>query len=132
MYCICHQVYCVSYHVNQEPHLGVLYLATGVLHRSIIYSTSGASLRVYCISYHVNQEPHLGCTVFANRCTAFAIKCTAYPIIMAVATTETGRVIALFVFVQIMGIPLKKLLGGVILVIFGPFASSDFKVWLRS
>ena len=42
---------------------------------------------------------------------------------MAVATTE--------VFVQIMGIPLKKLLAGVILVIFGHFASSDFKVWLQ-
>ena len=34
-------------------------------------------------------------------------------------------------FVQIMGTSLKNLLVRVILVIFGHFASSDFKVWLR-
>ena len=51
---------------------------------------------------------------------------------MAVATTEADEAIASSVFFQIMGIPLKKLLAGVILVIFGHFASSDFKVWLRS
>ena len=50
---------------------------------------------------------------------------------MAVATTEADEAVASSVFVQIMGIPLKKLLAGVILVIFGHFASSDFKVWLR-
>ena len=52
--------------------------------------------------------------------------------IMAVATTEADEAIASSVFVQIMGIPLKKLLAGVISVIFGHFASLDFKVWLRS
>ena len=51
---------------------------------------------------------------------------------MAVATTETDEAIASSVFVQIMDTPLKKLLAMVILVIFGHFASSDFKVWLRS
>ena len=50
---------------------------------------------------------------------------------MAVATTEADEAVASSVFVQIMGIPLKKLLAGVILVIFGHLASSDFKVWLR-
>ena len=53
---------------------------------------------------------------------------------MAVATTEADEAdeaVAWSVFVQIMGTPLKKLLVRVILVIFGHFASSDFKVWLR-
>ena len=50
---------------------------------------------------------------------------------MAVATTEADEAVALSVFVQIMGKPLKKMLFGVILVIFGHFSSSDFKVWLR-
>ena len=50
---------------------------------------------------------------------------------IAVATTEADEAIASSVFVQIMGMPLKKLLVGVILIIFGHFASSDFKVWLR-
>ena len=50
---------------------------------------------------------------------------------IAVATTEADEAIASSIFVQIMGIPLKKLLVGVILIIFGHFASSDFKVWLR-
>ena len=47
---------------------------------------------------------------------------------MAVATIEAD---ASSVFVQIMGTALKKLLVRVIFVIFGHFASSDFKVWLR-
>ena len=50
---------------------------------------------------------------------------------MAVATIEADEAVASSVFVQIMGTSLKKLLGRVILVIFGHFASSDFKVWLR-
>ena len=50
---------------------------------------------------------------------------------MAVATIEADEAVASSVFVQIMGTPLKKLLDRVILVIFGNFASSDFKVWLR-
>ena len=50
---------------------------------------------------------------------------------MAVATTEADEAVASSVFVQIMGIPLKTLSVGVIFVIFGDFASSDFKVWLR-
>ena len=47
---------------------------------------------------------------------------------MAVATTEADEATASSVFVQVMGTPLKKLLVGVILVIFGHFTSSDFKV----
>ena len=47
---------------------------------------------------------------------------------MAVATIEADEA---SVFVQIMGTSLKNLLVRVILVIFGHFASSDFKVWLR-
>ena len=47
--------------------------------------------------------------------------------LVAVATTEAEEVDASSVFVQIMGIPLKKLLVGVILVIFGHFAS--WVVW---
>ena len=50
---------------------------------------------------------------------------------MAVATIEEDKATASSVFVQIMGTSLKKLLVRVILVIFGHFASSDFKVWLR-
>ena len=52
--------------------------------------------------------------------------------VMAVATIEADEAVALSVFVLIMGIPLKKLLVGVILDSFGHFASSNFKVWLRS
>ena len=52
-------------------------------------------------------------------------------ITMAVATIEADEAVASSVFVQIMGTSLKKLLVRVILVIFGHFASSDFKVWLR-
>ena len=29
VYCICHQVYCISYHAHQEPRLGVLHLPAG-------------------------------------------------------------------------------------------------------
>ena len=50
---------------------------------------------------------------------------------MAVATIEAHEAVASSVFVQIMGTALKKLLVRVILIIFGHFASSDFKVWLR-
>ena len=50
--------------------------------------------------------------------------------LMAVAT-EADEAVAWSVFVEIMGTSLKKLLVRVILVIFGHFASSDFKVWLR-
>ena len=55
----------------------------------------------------------------------------AAAIAMAVATIEADEAVASSVFVQIMGTPLKILLVRVILVIFGHFASSDFKVWLR-
>ena len=51
--------------------------------------------------------------------------------IMAVATIEADKAVASSVFVQTMGTPLKKLLVRVILVIFGHFTSSDFKVWLQ-
>ena len=50
---------------------------------------------------------------------------------MAVATIEADEAVASSVFVQIMGTSLKNLLVRVILVIFGHFALSDFKVWLR-
>ena len=50
---------------------------------------------------------------------------------MAVASIEADEAVASSVFVQIMGTALKKLLVRVILIIFGHFASSDFKVWLR-
>ena len=46
-----------------------------------------------------------------------------------VATTEAYEAVASSVIVQIMGIPLQKLLVRVIFVTFGHFASSDFKVW---
>ena len=50
---------------------------------------------------------------------------------MAVATIEADEAVASSVFVQIMGTSLKKVLVRIILAIFGHFASSDFKVWLR-
>ena len=50
---------------------------------------------------------------------------------MAVATIEADEAVASSVFVQIMGTSLKKLLVRVNLVIFGHFASCDFKVWLQ-
>ena len=53
------------------------------------------------------------------------------PSFMAVATIEADEAVASSVFVQIMGTALKKMLVRVILIIFGHFASSDFKVWLR-
>ena len=124
MYCICQQVYCIYHHVHQG--LAWVYCICKQVHW--IYH------QVYCRDNHVHQEPHLGvlhlpssvlwrpcCTSGAPLwCTAFAIKCTEYPVIMAVATTEADKAITSFVFVQIMGMPLKKLLGG---VIFGHFAS---------
>ena len=64
---------------------------------------------------------------------AGVLTCLRVTLPMAVATTEVDEAVASSVFfVQIMGIPFKKLLVRVILVIFGHFASSDFKVWLRS
>ena len=51
--------------------------------------------------------------------------------IIAVATTEADKAIASSVFVQIMGIPPQKAAGRGHLIIFGHFASSDFKVCLR-
>ena len=74
VHCICHQVYCISYHVSQEPHL--------------VYCTCQ---QVYCICHHVNQKSHLGvlhlsssvlqrplCTSGCSLgCITFAIKCTA-------------------------------------------------------
>ena len=108
-------VYCISCHVNQEPHS---HMPTGILHMpsSNIRSNTG----VYYISHQVYCGGCLCCISGAPLgCTAFAIKCTAYPIIMAAATTEAEEAIASFVFVQIMVIPLKKLLARVILVLFG-------------
>ena len=32
VYSIWHHVYWIAYHVNQEPHLGVLHLSSSVLH----------------------------------------------------------------------------------------------------
>ena len=52
-------------------------------------------------------------------------------ILMAVATIEADEAVASSVFVQIMGTSLKKLLVRIIFRVFGHFASSDFKVWLR-
>ena len=50
---------------------------------------------------------------------------------MAVATIEADKAVASSVFVQIMSISIKNLLVRVVLVIFGHFASSEFKVWLQ-
>ena len=47
---------------------------------------------------------------------------------MAVATIEADEAVALSVFVQIMGTPLKKLLVRVILVIFGSGVCLGLKV----
>ena len=73
--CICHQVYCISYHVLLEPHLGVLHLILIVLQYptctsgglSVLHLASSVLQRrtctthwVYCICHHVFQEPHLG------------------------------------------------------------------------
>ena len=41
VYCICYQVFCISFHVNQEPHL--------------VYCICQ---QVYCICHHVHQKPH--------------------------------------------------------------------------
>ena len=72
VYCIYHQVVCISYHVNQEPHLGVLHLPSSVLQRpsSNIRNNTGVYFRsltwvyfichqVFCISYHGNQGSHM-------------------------------------------------------------------------
>ena len=60
-------VYCISYHVHQEPHLGVLHLPTGTLHlpSSVLQRpscTSGTLLQssrslswVYCICQQVAE-----------------------------------------------------------------------------
>ena len=81
VYCICNQVWTASYHVHQEPHLGVLHLLTGALDLPLSVlqrpsCTSGASHgctayashtgvyyishQVYCRGHGVPQEPHLG------------------------------------------------------------------------
>ena len=57
------------------------------------------------------------------------VECTGAA--MTVATIDADEAVASSVFVQIMGTSLNKLLVRVIMVIFGHFASSDFKVWLR-
>ena len=77
--CICQQVYCICHHVHQEPHLGVLHLPSSVLHvpSSNIRSNTGVyyiSRQVYCRGHAVLQEPHLRATL---GCTTLAIKCTA-------------------------------------------------------
>ena len=78
VYCICHQVYCISYHVNQEPHLVYCICQQvyciyhhvpskallGCAAETIMYIRNLTWVycichQVYCISYHVNQEPHL-------------------------------------------------------------------------
>ena len=83
---ICHQVVCISYHVNQEPHmvscicqqvywichhihqklhLGVLQRpSTNIRYNTGVYFRSFTWVycichQVVCISYHVNQEPHV-------------------------------------------------------------------------
>ena len=93
--CICQQVYCICHHVHQEPHLGVLHLPSNVLHMpsSDIRSRTGVyyiNIQVYCGGHAVLQEPHLA------EPHIFAIKCTAYPIIMAVATTEADDCLVCF------------------------------------
>ena len=95
MYCVCNQVYNISYHVHQEPRLGVLHLPAGVLNLPsrvcISYHVNQEPhlvycicQQVYCICHHVHQEPHLGvlhmpsCKSGATLgCTTVAIKCTA-------------------------------------------------------
>ena len=64
VYCICNQVYSISYHVHHGPRLGVLHLLSSVLHMpsSNIKSNTGAyyiSHQVYC-RWQSCQEPHLG------------------------------------------------------------------------
>ena len=93
MYCICqqvhwiyHQVYCISYHVNKEPHLVYcisqqVYCICHLVYCICHHLTSGATMGcttlaikcaeeamlyfrsptwVFCICHHVHQEPHLG------------------------------------------------------------------------
>ena len=99
VYCICqqvhwiyHQVCCISYHVNQEPHLGVLHLPSSVLYipSSNIRTNTGVyyiSHQVYCRGHALLQKPHLGVLhilscksgtshgilYLPHRCTAYAI-----------------------------------------------------------
>ena len=63
VYCICQQVYCICHHVHQEPCLDAQHLPAGALD----------------FPFTVQQRPPsisgalLGCTAFAIRCTAYAI-----------------------------------------------------------
>ena len=108
VYCICHKVVCISYHVNQEPHmvycisqqvywichhvhqklhLGVLHLPssnirnnTGVHFRSLTW-VYWICRQVYCRGHHLASGTTLRCTLGASlRCATFAIKWSAYPI----------------------------------------------------
>ena len=55
VYCICQEVYCICHHVHQEPHLGVLHLESSVLYMPSC--TSGAALGVLHLPSDVLQRP---------------------------------------------------------------------------
>ena len=86
VYCICNQVCCVSYHVHQEPHLGLLHLPVGALDlpSSVLQRpscTSGTSLGCTAFAIKCTVETNMCSKRGASHgCTAFAIKCIAYPI----------------------------------------------------
>ena len=108
VYCICHQVVCISYHVNQEPHmvycicqqvywichhvhqklhLGVLHLPSSVLQRPLsnIRNNTGVHFRsltsVYCICHQVYCRGHHLPSGTTLGCTSGAShECTAFVI----------------------------------------------------
>ena len=64
VYCICQQVYCICHHVHQEPHLGVLHLPSSVLHMPSSDIKNNTRVyynnhEMYCRGHAVLQELHL-------------------------------------------------------------------------
>ena len=107
VYCICqqvhwiyHQVFYISYHVNQEPHMVYFISQTGVLHMpssNTMNNTGCTTLAIKCtaeamlyfrsptwVHFICNQVycrgNHVQYIRSPLRYTAFAIKCTAYPV----------------------------------------------------
>ena len=80
VYCNFQQVYCICHHVHQEPHLVYCIMPTGVQHipSSNIRRNTGGVLHQPSIALQKAR-----CTSGASHqslvCTAFAIKCTQRP-----------------------------------------------------
>ena len=87
VYCICQQVYCICHHVHQKLHLGVLHLPSSVLQRpsSNIRNNTGVHFRsltwVYCICYQVYCRGHHLTSGTTLRCTSgTSLGCIAFAI----------------------------------------------------